>query len=283
MKEQCQNIAQSLKDVPVLGSFFHRGPRVAVIRMSGIIADTARTKTNISYSKYVALIDKAFSKANTAVALLINSPGGSAAQSALVAGRIRHKAEETGLPVYAFVEDVAASGGYWLACAADEIYAQEVSVVGSIGVISAGFGFQDLLARYGVERRVHTSGKVKGFLDPFQPEKDEDIKRLKNLQGDIHDAFIEWVRARRGEKLRGKDSALFEGQFWTGERAVENGTIDGFGEVKSFMADKYGEDVKFLFLAPERKFLPSLLPFTSLAEDVADTIESRSWWSRYGL
>ena len=284
MKQHIEKLRHYLEDVPVISKLLHRGPRVAVIRLSGIIADTARTKTNISYNKFYALIEKAFNRADTAVVLAINSPGGSAAQSSLIAGHVRRLAQEKKLSVYAFVEDVAASGGYWLACAADEIYAQEVSIVGSIGVISAGFGFQDLIERHGVERRVHTSGKNKGFLDPFQPEKAEDVERLKAIQKDIHAAFITWVKSRRAAKLYGTDKDLFEGQFWTGQAGVEKGLIDGIAEASSFLREKYGEKVKLIPIAPEKKFLPSLLPFNAgLGDDIAETLASRGLWSRYGL
>ena len=205
-----------LGEVPVIGGIFKPKEKVAIIRFSGVIADQGMRRNSISHERYLGLIEDAFELHKLqAVALAINCPGGSPAQSALIGNSIRRLAEEKNIPVLAFTEDVAASGGYWLACAADEIYAQESSIVGSIGVISASFGFQDLIARYGIERRVHTSGKNKGFLDPFQEEKPEDVKRLKGLQQDIHDIFKDWVRSRRGEKLNADEKTIFEGQFWT--------------------------------------------------------------------
>src|SRR5216684_4261333 len=196
---------------------FRRTPIVPVVRLSGVIVAGGRFGARgLSLDAVSSLLSKAFGvKGAKAVALAINSPGGSPVQSALIATRIRLLATEKNIPVIAFVEDVAASGGYWLACAADEIVADPASIVGSIGVISAGFGFQDFLARYGVERRVHTSGERKAMLDPFRPENPEDIARLKGLQGEIHDGFKDWVRQRRGTKLKGDEAMLFSGEFWT--------------------------------------------------------------------
>ena len=230
IKTFINGLRDDLKDVPVLGALLTPKPKVAVIRMSGVIADGSGRKETISYNAYKDLITKAFEIHKLqAVALVINSPGGSPAQSALIGKLIRDLAEEKEVPILAFVEDVAASGGYWLACAADEIYALDVSIVGSIGVISASFGLKELAERYGVERRIHTSGKEKSFLDPFLEEKPADVKRLKGLQRELHDRFIEWVVTRRGDRLTGSDKELFEGAFWTGARAKELGLIDEIG------------------------------------------------------
>jgi serine protease SohB len=179
------------------------------------------------------------------VALIINSPGGSPVQSALIARRIRDLADEKDLPVIAFCEDVAASGGYWLACAADEIFADENSIVGSIGVISAGFGFVDLIERIGIERRVYATGPRKGMLDPFQDEKTEDIDRLRELHEDIFENFKNHVRRCRGDRLLAADETLFTGDIWTGRQAVEVGLIDGLAEMRSEMRKRYGDKVKF--------------------------------------
>jgi len=186
---------------------FRRGPVVPVVRLSGVIASGGLLgRAGLSIETTAPLLARAFAQRGAkAVALTINSPGGSPVQSALIAQRIRLLANEKKLPVIAFVEDVAASGGYWLACAADEIVADAASIVGSIGVISAGFGFKDLIAKIGVERRVHTSGENKSMLDPFRDENPEDIERLKRLQGEIHDGFKDWVRERRGSKLKGEE------------------------------------------------------------------------------
>lgn len=285
-----------LGEVPVIGGIFKPKEKVAIIRFSGVIADQGMRRNSISHERYLGLIEDAFELHKLqAVALAINCPGGSPAQSALIGNSIRRLAEEKNIPVLAFTEDVAASGGYWLACAADEIYAQESSIVGSIGVISASFGFQDLIARYGIERRVHTSGKNKGFLDPFQEEKPEDVKRLKGLQQDIHDIFKDWVRSRRGEKLNADEKTIFEGQFWTAATALSYGIIDGVGDLRSVCKERYGKEIKFVDLSPDRGFFASLFSSklsnsgllqqggASLAQDMIDTAEERAIWGRYGL
>ena len=191
---------------------FRRGPVVPVVRLSGVIASGGLLGSRgLSIESVAPLLKRAFDmRGAKAVALAINSPGGSPVQSALIGQRIRLLAAEKNLPVIAFVEDVAASGGYWLACAADEIIVDPSSIVGSIGVISAGFGFQDLIARIGVERRVHTSGERKAMLDPFRPEKPEDVERLHRLQAEIHDGFKDWVRERRAGKLKGDEAAAVQ-------------------------------------------------------------------------
>ena len=193
-------------------------PLVSVLRLAGIVGRVGPVRGgNISLASMEKAIDRAFApKRLAAVALSVNSPGGSPVQSALIARRIRARAEERGVPVLAFAEDVAASGGYWLACAADEIFADENSIVGSIGVIAAGFGFVDLIARHGVERRVHTAGARKGMLDPFRPENPEEVERLRAVQRDMHESFVSHVRERRGRRLRAEDEILFSGEFWSG-------------------------------------------------------------------
>ena len=287
-KDTIRTAIDTLAQMPVIGEFFQPKPKIAVLRLSGIIADGKRTA--LSHHTYERLIEKAFDTHNLkAVALAINSPGGSPAQSALIASHIRRLADEKEVPVFAFVEDVAASGGYWLACAADEIYAAETSIVGSIGVISASFGFQELIARYGVERRVHTSGKDKGFLDPFLEEKPEDVKRLKEIQKELHESFKDWVSTRRAEKLEGSDKELFEGAFWTAPKALKLGLIDGLADLRGFAKEKYGEDIKLVELSPEKGFISGLisgdavLNKASIPAEIADIIEQRSLWARYGL
>ncbi len=280
------------KQLPVIGDMIEKRPKVTVLRFAGIIADGAVRKSGISHHKYAKLIDKAFEKGPPqAVALVINSPGGAPAQTSLIASQIRRLAEDKEIPVYAFVEDVAASGGYWLACAADEIYAQECSIVGSVGVIYAGFGFEDFIAKHDIRRRVHTAGTDKSFMDPFVAEKPGDVKRLSAAQKHIHTAFKDWVKDRRGEALKGTDKTLFEGQFWTAGPALEKGLIDGVGDVRAFMRDKFGDTVRLIDLTPEVK-IPLLGRLTGLgrhnsgsglSEELLDTLEGRALWGRFGL
>jgi signal peptide peptidase SppA len=237
------------------------------------------------------LIERAFKLPRLeAVALTINSPGGSPVQSALIAGRIRALAEEKNIPVVAFAEDVAASGGYWLACAADEIFAHESSIVGSIGVISAGFGFPALLERLGVERRVHTAGARKTMLDPFRSEDPKDVARLEVIQTDVHESFQDYVRQRRGERLTGEEADLFSGEFWTGRRALELGLVDALGDLRQVMRERYGEKVRLRLIDGARpRWRPRLsveVPAPDLAASAAalvDAFEERALWARYGL
>jgi len=276
-------------NLPVIGGIFKPKPKVAIIRMSGVIADAGMKRGGISHHKYRSSIEDAFDVFNLkAVALVINSPGGSPAQSQLIGDQIRRLADEKEVPVYAFIEDVAASGGYWLACAADEIYGVSSSIAGSIGVISAGFGFKNLIEKHGVERRVHTSGKDKSFLDPFVEEKPADVKRLKGLQSDLHDIFKDWVRERRGDRLTAADKDVFEGQFWTADKAAELGIIDGIGEVRSFAKEKFGKTIRFAEFGPEKRFMPSLFGLdikssASIPEDISEAIETKAAWGRFGV
>jgi signal peptide peptidase SppA len=270
-----------------------RGPAVPVVRLSGVIAASGGVlgSRGLSIETVAPLLARAFSlRGAKAVALAINSPGGSPVQSALIAQRIRLLAAEKKLPVIAFVEDVAASGGYWLACAADEIIADPASIVGSIGVISAGFGFQDLLARYGVERRVHTSGEHKSMLDPFRPENPNDIERLKRLQAEIHDGFKDWVRQRRGTRLKGDEAALFSGEFWTAKRGLEMGLVDGLGELRAMLQARYGAKVHLPVIAPKRRLLSRFGlggqwggSLESVGPAMMAALEERAHWQRFGL
>lgn len=271
---------------------FRRGPTVPVVRLSGVIANGGLLGgRSLSIESVAPLLKRAFeTKGASAVALALNSPGGSPVQSALIAQRIRLHAREKNLPVIAFIEDVAASGGYWLACAADEIVADPSSIVGSIGVISAGFGFQDLIARIGVERRVHTSGENKSMLDPFRPEQPEDVERLKRLQAEIHDGFKDWVRERRGRLLKGDESFLFTGEFWTARRGLEYGLVDGFGELRATLQARYGDKVRLPVIGPRRRLLSRFGLQTAIGGGL-DTIgpatlaalEERALWQRFGL
>ena len=259
--------------------FVKKPPVVAVIRLSGAIGMAGRGSLNDT--SLAPVLEKAFRKGKpVAVALEINSPGGSPVQSSLIGARIRRLAEELDIPVYAFVEDVAASGGYWLAAAADEIWADDSSVVGSIGVISAGFGAHVFLARQGVERRVHTAGQSKSMLDPFAPEKKEDVARLKVLLGDIHENFITHVKTRRKGKLD-ETADLFNGEVWLARKAQELGLIDGIAHLKPKMQDRFGEKVKFRRYGL-RKPIWSRFGAT-LAEDAIAGIEERAAFARFGL
>jgi len=267
-----------------------RGPVVPVVRLAGVIASGGLLGARgLSIETVTPLLARAFAtRGAKAVAIAVNSPGGSPVQSALIAQRIRLLADEKKLPVIAFVEDVAASGGYWLACAADEIIVDPASIVGSIGVISSGFGFKDLIAKLGVERRVHTSGDNKSMLDAFRDEKPEDVERLRRLQAEIHDGFKDWVRERRGGKLNGDDALLFSGEFWTGRRGLELGLVDGLGELRTTLQARYGAKVHLPMIAARKRLLArfglgssggidSLIPSTLAA------LEERSHWQRFGL
>ncbi len=226
------------------------------------------------------LIDKAFAMKPAAVALVINSPGGSAVQSSLIAARIRRLADMNQTPVHAFVEDVAASGGYWLACAADHIWADDSSILGSIGVIFASFGFPELMARQGVERRVVTAGKSKSFADPFLPQRDEDIARLRALQDPIHRAFIAHVKARRAGRLK-PEADLFNAEVWVGEQAVEMGLADGIAHLVPKMHAILGEKVRFVPLGRKRSLASRL--GLSIADDALAAVEERAAFARFGV
>jgi serine protease SohB len=248
---------------------------VPVIRLTGMIAASSGPRRGLSMANVAPLLDKAFDiKGAKAVALAINSPGGSPVQSALIYERIRHLSREKDIPVLAFVEDVAASGGYWLACAGDEIYVNAASVVGSIGVVSAGFGFEGAIEKLGVTRRVYTAGKRKVMLDPFQPENPDDIAHLKDLQQDIHDQFTALVRHRRGSKLTAGEDELFSGAFWTGRKAVEFGLADKHGELRQTLKERFGDKVIITLIEPKRSMfgLSSGGGGVSWADRLADAV-----------
>lgn len=256
--------------------FVKKSPVVPVIRLAGTIG-TGRNA--LSDAGLAAIIEKAFRMKPAAVALVVNSPGGSPVQSSLIAARVRRLAAEKSIPVHAFVEDVAASGGYWLACAADQIWVDASSIVGSIGVIFASFGFPELMAKQGVERRVVAAGKQKSFADPFLPQKPEDIERLKALQAPIHDAFIAHVKARRGNRLAEAD--LFNADIWVGQRAVDLGLVDGVAHLVPKLKALYGDKVKLVPLGQKRGLLSRF--GLNVAEDALASIEERAVWARYGL
>ncbi len=259
--------------------FLKNPPLVSVVRLSGAIGMAGRR--SLSDQSLAPLLEKAFKRGKPdMVALEINSPGGSPVQSSLIGARIRRLSEETKVPVTAFVEDVAASGGYWLAAAADEIWADESSIIGSIGVISAGFGAHVFLARQGVERRVYTAGKSKSMLDPFRPESEEDVVRLRVILGDIHDNFIAHVKARRGDKLD-TTRDLFTGEFWLARRAADRGLIDGIAHLKPKMRDRFGDKVQFRRYGLRRPFWGRF--GSELANDALGGIEERAAFARFGL
>lgn len=266
-------------------ALFRRRDRVTVLRLEGVIGSGSRLgPPALTDARLAPLIEAAFRRGKPrAVALAVNSPGGSPAQSSLIAARIRRLADELAVPVHAFVEDVAASGGYWLATAADQIHVDPNSIVGSVGVISASFGLQDFIARHGIERRVHTAGADKSMLDPFRPERPEDVERLKRFQAQIHRNFIAQVRERRGARLKGED--LFTGEIWIGAAAVENGLADGVGHLAPTMRALYGKDVRLVVVAPRRPMFRWLgLPGVGEAVEAAiDAVEARAVWARFGL
>ncbi|HRX37478.1 MAG TPA: S49 family peptidase [Aestuariivirga sp.] len=262
-------------------------PVVHLVRLHGAIGVGTPLRPALTMKDTNGLLERAFSrKGLAAVALSVNSPGGSAVQSAMIHDRIRALAEEKKIPVYVFCEDVAASGGYWLACAGDEIYADPSSVVGSIGVISAGFGFVEAIDKLGIERRVHTAGESKSMLDPFKPEKPEDVERLLALQVDVHEAFKALVRQRRAGKLKDDDKELFSGAFWSGRQALDRGLIDGIGHLHAVLRAKFGEKVVIRTIsAPQGWGLKRLMSGVehNFAASALEAMETRALWSRFGL
>lgn len=254
-------------------------PVVSVLRLSGAIGIGGRGSLNDQ--SLAPVVERAFKRGKpAAVALLINSPGGSPVQSSLIAARIRRLADEKDVPVYAFVEDVAASGGYWLATAADEIWADQSSILGSIGVISASFGAAEFLSRHGLERRVYTAGKSKSQLDPFKPENPEDITRLKVLLENMHGNFIEQVKSRRGDRLDA-DSDLFTGEFWLGDQSVKLGLADGIGHLVPKMKEIFGDKVKLVPYGERKTWLQRI--GANVTDDIVNSIEERASFARFGL
>lgn len=267
-----------------------RVPRVALVRLAGVIAaGGSPLKRGLNLEIIDPVLKKAFTMRRIkAVILVINSPGGSPVQSALISARIRQLAKKHELPVLAFCEDVAASGGYWLATSADEIYANDVSVIGSIGVISSGFGFSQALEKLGVERRVYTSGKSKSMLDPFRPEKEEDVQYLRAIQSDIHQSFIDQVKKRRGSRLGSHEEELFSGQFWTGAKACELGLVDDLGTMHDMLINRFGEELEIVTVQPKRQFFSLSGPAGEAAgragaDYLTAHLEERSYWKRFGL
>lgn len=280
-----------------LSKLFRRGTVIPVVRLTGVIGSGTPLRQGLSLAAAAGPLERAFAMADGAVAIQINSPGGSAVQSRLIFQRIRDLAREKNVRVFAFTEDVAASGGYMLACAADEIYVDPSSIVGSIGVLYASFGFVELIDRIGVERRVHTAGEKKMALDIFQPEDPDDIARLKNIQRIIHQEFIELVRERRGRKIEANGQDLFTGEFWSGRQALELGLVDGIMDVRTKMRELYGDKVRLRLISAERGLFRRRIPSVwsaldaslarpaamSIADDVISAIEARAIWARFGL
>ena len=267
-------------------SLFTGNINIPTLRLSGVIGQAGFMRSGINITLLDKLIDRLFSdKKSPAVALIINSPGGSPTQSSLIAEKIINKSKEKNKKVIAFVEDVAASGGYWLACASDEIYIDTNSILGSIGVISPGFGFVDLLKKIGVERRVYTSGKSKSFLDPFQETKEDDINRLKDIQEQIHENFISYVKSRRGDRIKDTNfEEVFSGLFWVGHKAIELGLADGIGSIYEIINQRFGKKAKIKFIDQKKSFIQKKLSSSLInAEDILQKIEEKAIWSRFGL
>jgi serine protease SohB len=288
------NLANVIADAlgPLVPARFRSDvPVVPVVRFSGVIGAAVPLRPGLSLATTARTIERAFKVRNArAVALIINSPGGSPAQSHLIFQRIRQLAAEKTIPVFAFIEDIGASGGYMLACSADEIIADVYSLVGSIGVVGGSFGFEKLIDKLGIERRLYTSGERKAMLDPFLPEKPEDVKRLKAIQKDIHERFIALVKERRGGRLKGTDKTLFSGEFWTAANALELGLIDNIGDLRSFLRARFGDKVRTPLISAEKSWLGRRLPGlgkvelpSGLADEAISALEERAIWSRYGL
>ncbi|MES2215539.1 MAG: S49 family peptidase [Pseudomonadota bacterium] len=271
--QQSSKLDQILTMFPF--NIFNPVPTVAVIRLGGVIGKVGM-RGGMSIESLNDSIERAFKKQKLlAVCLVINSPGGSPVQSDLITTRIRSLAEEKDVPVYSFVEDMAASGGYWIACAGDEIYASRSSVIGSVGVVSSGFGFQEAIEKLGIERRVYTEGKNKSVLDPFEPAKAADIKIIKNLQKNIHQHFVDHIKSRRKSKLTQSDDVLFNGEFWTAETAVDFGLIDGINNMYSFIKERFGDEAKISYVNPKESWFKKKLGIEIDANQfVSDTLSA---------
>ncbi|MGZ8309323.1 MAG: S49 family peptidase [Rhodoplanes sp.] len=267
---------------------------VPVIRLTGVIGFATPLRPGITLAGLARALDRAFGIGRIkAVAFAINSPGGSAAQSHLIFRRIRQLADEKDVPVIAAVEDVAASGGYMIACAADEIVCDPTSIVGSIGVIGASFGLQEAIRKLGIERRIYTAGEHKAMLDPFLPEKPEEVERIKTMQNEIHRVFIDLVRARRGARLTGPENTVFSGEYWTAPTALGHGLVDRIGDLRSYLRERFGEQVVTPLITPERGLFgrrasgvwgeTNALFDRTVIDEVISALETRAIWARYGL
>jgi serine protease SohB len=294
IREACSRALAGLQTL-VPQRFRRDRPIVPVVRLTGIVGFSTPLRPGLTLATVARTLDRAFALGHAAaVALVINSPGGSAVQSHLIFRRIRQLAEQHNRRVIGFIEDAGASGGYMIACAADEIVADQHSIVGSIGVVGGSFGFDKLIAKLGVERRLYTSGEHKAMLDPFLPENPDDVDRLKNLQHEIHDDFIALVKSRRAGKLAGPQYDLFSGAYWTGRRALELGLVDAVGDLRSVLRERFGDKVVTPLVSAERGWLGRRLlgagtreaaPVAQFgfAEDVISALEARAIWARYGL
>jgi serine protease SohB len=295
MRNFCGRVFGALS--PLIPQRFRRDrPIVPVVRLTGVIGFSTPLRPGLSLAGVARTLDRAFAvRRAAAVALSINSPGGSPVQSHLIFRRIRELADEHKRPVIAFIEDAGASGGYMIACAGDEVIADPYSIVGSIGVVGGSFGFDKLIAKIGVERRLYTSGEHKAMLDPFLPENPDDVERLKKLQRHIHEDFIALVKSRRGAKLQGPENDLFSGEYWTGKKAMELGLVDAIGDLRGTLRERFGDKVVTPLITAERGFLGRRILGVAgsdamqaavglgLAEDLISALEARAIWARYGL
>ncbi|MFZ0722363.1 MAG: S49 family peptidase [Xanthobacteraceae bacterium] len=295
MRNFCGRVFGALS--PLIPQRFRRDrPIVPVVRLTGVIGFSTPLRPGLSLAGIARTLDRAFAiRRAAAVALSINSPGGSPVQSHLIFRRIRELADEHKRPVIAFIEDAGASGGYMIACAGDEVIADPYSIVGSIGVVGGSFGFDKLIAKIGVERRLYTSGEHKAMLDPFLPESPDDVERLKKLQRHIHEDFIALVKSRRGAKLQGPENDLFSGEYWTGKKAMELGLVDAIGDLRGTLRERFGDKVVTPMITAERGFLGrrilgvarsdamGAVAGLGLAEDLISALEARAIWARYGL
>ena len=266
-------------------SIFKKKKVIPHIKLNGVIGNVGKFKQGIDFAGQEEIIKKAFSlKKSPAVAISINSPGGSPVQSHLIHDYVKQQAKKHKKKVIIFAEDVAASGGYLIACCGDEIYANQSSIIGSIGVIYSSFGFTELISKIGVQRRVYTAGKNKSTLDPFMKEKDEDIERLKNIQLDLHKDFIEVVEKSRGSKLKKTEVELFSGEFWSGRKAKDLGLIDEVGDANQILREKYGEDVVIKKFEKSKSWLSKKLSSSNdHVDQLANILDEKSVWQRYGL
>ncbi len=271
---------------------------VPVVRLSGVIGAVTPLRPGMTLAGVAKVLERAFSYRHAkAVALVINSPGGSPVQSRQIYLRIKQLAAEKKLPVLVFVEDVAASGGYMIACAGDEIICDPSSILGSIGVVGGSFGFQDAIKRLGIERRLYTAGEHKAMLDPFLPENPEDVAKLKALQREIHQIFISLVKESRGARLKGSDDTLFTGEYWAGESSVALGLADSIGDLRSTLRARYGEKVLTPVIAQATGLISGLLgrkspgagqlsameSMAGLPDDLISAVETRAIWAKFGF
>ena len=275
-------------------NFLKKKKIIPVVYMSGIIGNIGGLRKGITLSSIEDLLEKAFKiKKSAAVAIIINSPGGSPVQSSLIYKRIKKLSKKNKTKVIFFVEDVAASGGYYIACAGDEIYVDENSIVGSIGVIYTSFGFDKLIKKYGIERRIFTTGKYKSILDSFQKQKLSDVKKLKSIQTEIFKNFKDVVLKSRIKKINKQNKNIFSGSFWAGKEAIKLGLVDGIGDLKTIMEKKFGEKLRYVPIKPKKSFLKGILSKSFYSKDLVDTkkiindmmtyMESRNIWGRYGF